>query len=148
MPSPLPSPPHCGTNCDTVACSVGDQEASAPDMHLHLHFHFRLHFHLHLQVLCSVDDQAAALLEARRVLRSGGCLIFVEHVAAPPGDPLQRWQRWLNLAVGLLGCNVTRHTLEAIRNAGFAAVDAESFRLPFGLPAAVWAPHVAGTAIK
>ena len=38
-----------------------------------------------VQVLCSVPDVPVALAEAARVLRSGGRLLYVEHVAAPPG---------------------------------------------------------------
>lgn len=34
-------------------------------------------------VLCSVDDQRAALDEVRRVLRPGGRLLLLEHVRAP-----------------------------------------------------------------
>ena len=44
--------------------------------------------------LCSVDDPAKALREARRVLRAGGRLLFVEHGRSP--DPtVARWQRRL-----------------------------------------------------
>ncbi|PSC75365.1 methyltransferase 7A isoform X2 [Micractinium conductrix] len=46
-------------------------------------------------VLCSVGNQAAALREALRVLRPGGFLVFLEHVAAPPGDRLRAWQQRL-----------------------------------------------------
>ncbi|KAL4434273.1 hypothetical protein ABPG75_000714 [Micractinium tetrahymenae] len=101
-------------------------------------------------VLCTVKDQAAALVEARRVLRPGGLFIFLEHVAADPGDRLARWQRWLDPAVGVVGhgCSATRHTLEAIQAAGFSAVQAERFRLDLWLPAAVVAPHVAGVAVR
>lgn len=102
-------------------------------------------------VLCTVRDQGAALAEALRVLRPGGLLLFLEHVAADPGDRLARWQRWLDPAVGVVGhgCSATRHTLEAVQAAGFSAVQADRFRLDdLWLPAAVVAPHVAGTAVK
>ncbi|HVN59686.1 MAG TPA: class I SAM-dependent methyltransferase, partial [Gaiellaceae bacterium] len=49
-------------------------------------------------VLCGVDDQPRALREARRVLRPGGRLLFLEHVRSD--DPgLARFQdrmNWLN----------------------------------------------------
>lgn len=44
-------------------------------------------------VLCSVSDQALALAEVRRVLKPGGKYFFLEHVAAPRGTSLRRWQR-------------------------------------------------------
>lgn len=95
-------------------------------------------------VLCSVARPAAALAEARRVLRPGGALVFVEHVAAPHGTALRWWQgalggpwRWAGD-----GCRPDRDTLAAIRAAGFARVEAEAFRVPLGLAA----PHVAGLA--
>jgi ubiquinone/menaquinone biosynthesis C-methylase UbiE len=43
-------------------------------------------------VLCSVRDVAASLREARRVLRPGGKLLLIEHVAAPAGTPLRAMQ--------------------------------------------------------
>lgn len=103
-----------------------------------------------MQVLCSVGNQAAALREALRVLRPGGFLVFLEHVAAPPGDRLRAWQQRLQPVVGFVarGCCCVRDTLTAIRAAGFSSVEAEEFRLPMWLPAAVIAPHVAGVAVK
>lgn len=96
-------------------------------------------------VLCSVDDVAAALQEVRRVLRPGGQFVFLEHVGAPPGTGLRRVQRlvkpvWRRLAAG---CQPDRDTLAAIERAGFAGVEAESFRVP---TLSVAGPHVAGRA--
>ncbi len=71
-------------------------------------------------VLCSVPEQAASLQEIRRVLRSGGAFIFIEHVASE--DPLRlKWQRrwdplWCRAAGG---CHTCRETDSAILEAGF-----------------------------
>ncbi|MBX3222696.1 MAG: methyltransferase domain-containing protein [Labilithrix sp.] len=72
-------------------------------------------------VLCSVPDPMAALGEIRRVLRPGGALIFLEHVAAEDAPARLRWQRrieplWSRLAGN---CHLTRDTASAIERAGF-----------------------------
>lgn len=97
-------------------------------------------------VLCTVGDPAKALAEVRRVLKPGGRFVFVEHVAAPQGTRLRRWQRrvkplWRRLADG---CEPDRETWRAIEAAGFERVDYERFRMPAGLVS----PHIAGVAVR
>lgn len=95
-------------------------------------------------VLCSVPDLDAALAEIRRILKPGGRLVFIEHVAAPADSWLHTLQRgikpvWQPLADG---CRPDRETARAIERAGFADVQYETFRAP--VP--VVAPHIIGTA--
>ncbi len=75
-------------------------------------------------VFCSVADQARALSEVRRVLKSDGMLIFIEHVRpgrgglariADAANPL--WHRMIGT------CNLNRDTVAAVREAGFAVRD-------------------------
>ncbi|MEJ7893068.1 MAG: class I SAM-dependent methyltransferase [Solirubrobacteraceae bacterium] len=82
-------------------------------------------------VLCTVPDQAAALAEARRVLRPNGELHFYEHVHAQ-GQPLRsfleaadRSRIWPTVAGG---CRPVRNTLAAIERAGFKVEVCERFR--------------------
>ena len=81
-------------------------------------------------VLCGVEDQARALGEARRVLRPGGRLLFMEHVRSD--DPqLARFQdrmNWLNRLV--VDCDCNRSTLAAIESAGFSVSRLDRTTLP------------------
>ncbi len=72
-------------------------------------------------VLCSVPDVTRALSEVRRVLRPGGRLLFLEHVAAEDRPARLVWQRrvepfWSHVSGN---CHLTRRTGELIVRAGF-----------------------------
>jgi ubiquinone/menaquinone biosynthesis C-methylase UbiE len=94
-------------------------------------------------VLCSVHDVEQTLREVRRVLRPGGSLVFIEHVAAPRRTLrrfVQRGIRPLWAALGD-GCHPDRDTAASLERAGFAV---ELRRLD--LPISVIGPHIAGIA--
>jgi ubiquinone/menaquinone biosynthesis C-methylase UbiE len=72
-------------------------------------------------VLCSVTSVARALAEVRRVMRPGGRLLFLEHVAAEEQPGRLAWQQrlepfWRRISGN---CHLTRRTHESIRDAGF-----------------------------
>jgi ubiquinone/menaquinone biosynthesis C-methylase UbiE len=81
--------------------------------------------------LCTIPDPDLALREARRVLRSGGSLLFVEHGRAPePG--VARWQDRLNPLWRRVagGCNLNRKIDALIADAGFRFDTLRNSRLP------------------
>lgn len=88
--------------------------------------------------LCSVCTPAAALAEARRVLKPTGRFLFCEHGLAPDPD-VAKWQRriepvWKRIAGG---CHLTRPVASAIAAAGFKLGKVETMYLPK-------TPHFAG----
>ena len=97
-------------------------------------------------VLCSVADQRRALEEVLRVLKPGGRLLFIEHVASRRGTWLRRIQGlvkplWRRMGDG---CHPDRETRIALERAGFAALEVEEFDAP--IP--VVRSHIAGMAVK
>jgi ubiquinone/menaquinone biosynthesis C-methylase UbiE len=98
-------------------------------------------------VLCSVNDQQAALAEIARVLRPGGELRFYEHVISKR-PAAARVMRALDATIYpplAGGCHCARDTAAAIRRAGFR-IDREE-RIAFKPSPIVPAiPHILGTA--
>jgi ubiquinone/menaquinone biosynthesis C-methylase UbiE len=99
-------------------------------------------------VLCSVPDQRAALAEIRRVLKPGGRLLFLEHVAADSNPARLKWQKrvepvWKHL---MDNCHLTRRTEAAIAAAGFRIerIQRESIRKAMPLVR----PSIRGVALK
>jgi SAM-dependent methyltransferase len=82
-------------------------------------------------VLCTVRDQQQALAEIRRILRPGGRFRFVEHVAAPRRGLRRFVQLALHRPWGYVfeGCDLARHTVDAVSRAGFSDVRAERRKL-------------------
>lgn len=81
--------------------------------------------------LCVIPNAARALGEMRRVLRSGGRLLFIEHGRAPE-PAVARWQDrldplWSRLAGG---CHLNRKMDDLISGNGFLIENLENVRLP------------------
>jgi ubiquinone/menaquinone biosynthesis C-methylase UbiE len=98
-------------------------------------------------VLCTVPDPVSALRQARRVLREGGRLLFLEHVRAPTGSSLARWQdrmeRPWRAFVG--GCRCNQDTLALFDGLPFQLTRTEPAHWR-GMPAIV-RPVVLGEAL-
>ncbi len=99
-------------------------------------------------VCCSVTNLGACLLEIRRVLRPGGSLVFLEHVAAAEGTSRRRWQNGINpIWKTLMGnCHLNRETEQAILSAGFKIVQIERESMRKAIP--IVRPTIRGIARK
>ena len=87
-----------------------------------------------------MDNQAQVLNEVYRILKPGGRLLFMEHVAAPKGTLLRHLQDLLNSPWQwcLEGCKLNCETTEsALRMAGFSKIELEHFELKSIIPSPV-----------
>lgn len=85
--------------------------------------------------LCTVNDPAAAIGELRRVLKAGGRLLLLEHVAGH--GALRAFQGALQPLWGwtAAGCHLTRGNEEALSAGGFTVQIEERIKLAPFIPA-------------
>ncbi len=84
--------------------------------------------------LCTIPDPVAALCEVRRVLKSEGRFLFLEHGRSD--DPsIARWQDRLNplQQVVACGCNLNRRIDQLVTQAGLRLEQIDRYPLP-GVP--------------
>lgn len=95
-------------------------------------------------VLCSVRDPGAALAEARRLLRPGGRIVFVEHVGG--AGLLGTLHRAVQPVWGVLagGCHLDRNTEQTFVDGGFAFERIERRWMPL-VPGLI--PMIGGVAV-
>ncbi len=73
--------------------------------------------------LCSVAHDRAAIAEMYRVLRPGGQLLLLDHVAATNRVLLALQRLWEKVTLRFAGDYQTRHPLPLVEQAGFVVTD-------------------------
>lgn len=98
-------------------------------------------------VFCTVGDLDASIREARRVLKPGGKLLFLEHVRAEDNPKRAAWQDRLHKPWKAFGhgCNCNRPTLSRIQAAEFDIERVEHDKLRKVPP--IVRPMIVGAAI-
>lgn len=98
-------------------------------------------------VFCTIPDTTSAARELWRVMKPGGRLLLLEHVASQK-PAIHRTQRLLNPAWRKLacGCQLTRDTASLLSDAGFNMGDVSHWRHP-KVPAFA-AELISGVAIR
>jgi len=99
-------------------------------------------------VLCSVPDPAAVIDEMKRILKPGGKIIFIEHVAARKRSGLRIIQNFVNPLNRFMadGCNCNRETWSYLNKAEFGQVEISHHSVKGVLP--FHKPHIMGYAVK
>jgi ubiquinone/menaquinone biosynthesis C-methylase UbiE len=99
-------------------------------------------------VLCTVPAPGSALSEIARVLKPQGQLLFIEHVRAPEGSHLLRWQDRLHgfWRAFACGCQTNRDTLRLLTESPLAISDVSTSR--WRLMPAIVQPLIIGSALR
>ncbi len=99
-------------------------------------------------VCCTVINPEVALGQIYRVLRPGGSLVFLEHVAAGDGTGRRKWQNRLNPVWRKLAgnCHLNRDTEKAIISAGFEISEIKRENMRKVIP--ILRPTIRGFAVK
>ena len=95
-------------------------------------------------VLCTVPNPGRALAEIRRVLRSDGRLLFLEHVRSEDERLARKQDRIRPLYRALIDCEPNRETLATIASSGFLVESVRQGEVP-AVPA-VERPMIVGSA--
>lgn len=99
-------------------------------------------------VLCSVDDPPEMLAEIGRILRPGGRLLFVEHVAAEAGTMMERVQRVIRRPWGVIGDGCDPHA-ETVHHLAASGLELDRVHLErLGAPVSPTSRIYWGTATK
>jgi SAM-dependent methyltransferase len=95
--------------------------------------------------LCSIADPVPALLEMRRVLRSGGLYLFIEH-GQSDDERIARWQARLNPIQRRIGCGcLLDRRIDALVREGHFEIQKLARFVPEGRPR-IWETLYRGVA--